>query len=123
MCGIAGFWFKNQPPLAARQWLQSSIASLHHRGPDDSGMWMEAGVGFGHARLSILDLSPSGHQPMASRNRRWMMIFNGEIYNFREIRKELESLGHAFQSDGDSEVVVEAFDEWGPSAVGRFIGM
>jgi len=123
MCGIAGFWFKGNVPGAAQQWLNDSVTSLHHRGPDDSGLWLEGGVGLGHARLSILDLSRLGHQPMASRNGRWLMVFNGEVYNFREIRKDLEMLGHTFFGSGDSEVILEAFAEWGPGAVRRFIGM
>src|SRR5947209_8318301 len=123
MCGIAGYWFKSRVPEAAQQWLKDGVASLHHRGPDDSGLWFGGGVGLGHARLSILDLSPLGHQPMASRNGRWVMVFNGEVYNFREIRKDLETLGHTFFGAGDSEVIVEAFAEWGPGAVRRFVGM
>src|SRR6266851_1513557 len=123
MCGIAGFWFKSDVPEAAQQWLKDSVTSLHHRGPDDSGLWFDGGVGLGHARLSILDLSPLGHQPMASRNGRWVMVFNGEVYNVREIRKDLETLGHTFFGTGDSEVILEAFAEWGPGAVRRFVGM
>lgn len=123
MCGIAGFWFKSKVPEAAQQWLKDSVASLHHRGPDDSGLWFDGGVGLGHARLSILDLSTLGRQPIASRNGRWVMVFNGEVYNFREIRKELESLGHVFLGTGDSEVILEAFAEWGVGAVRRFVGM
>jgi asparagine synthase (glutamine-hydrolysing) len=96
---------------------------LHHRGPDDRGLWLDGGVGLGHSRLSILDLSPLGHQPMVSRDGRWVMVFNGEVYNFREIRRELEPLGHAFRGSGDSEVILEAFAEWGPAAVRRFVGM
>jgi len=123
MCGIAGFWFKDSAPESARKWLRDSAKSLHHRGPDDSGLWFDGAVGFGHTRLSILDLSPLGHQPMASRDGRWVMAFNGEVYNFREIRKDLETLGHTFFGAGDSEVIVEAFAEWGPGAVRRFVGM
>jgi len=123
MCGIAGYWFKSRAPEAAQQWLKDGVASLHHRGPDDNGLWFDGGVGLGHARLSILDLSPLGHQPMVSRNGNWVMVFNGEIYNFREIRKDLETLGHTFLGTGDSEVILEAFVEWGPGAVRRFVGM
>src|SRR6266516_2177879 len=123
MCGIAGFWFKDSAPESARKWLRDSAKSLHHRGPDDSGLWFDGAVGFGHTRLSILDLSPLGHQPMASRDGRWVMAFNGEVYNFREIRKDLERLNHSFAGTSDSEVVIEAFAEWGPAAVRRFIGM
>src|SRR6266508_3587052 len=123
MCGIAGYWFKSRVPEAAQQWLKDGVVSLYHRGPDDSGLWFEGGVGLGHARLSILDLSSLGHQPMVSRNGRWVMVFNGEVYNFREIRKDLETLGHTFLGAGDSEVIVEAFAEWGTEAVRRFVGM
>jgi asparagine synthase (glutamine-hydrolysing) len=123
MCGIAGYWFKDSAPESARKWLRDSAKSLHHRGPDDSGLWFDGAVGLGHTRLSILDLSPLGHQPMASRDGRWVMAFNGEVYNFREIRKDLERLNHSFAGTSDSEVVVEAFAEWGPAAVRRFIGM
>jgi asparagine synthase (glutamine-hydrolysing) len=123
MCGIAGYWFRNRAPEAAQEWLKDGVTSLHHRGPDDSGLWFDGGVGLGHARLAILDLSPIGHQPIVSRNGHWVMVFNGEIYNFRAIRKELEDRGHAFFGSGDSEVILEAFSEWGPAAVRRFIGM
>jgi asparagine synthase (glutamine-hydrolysing) len=123
MCGITGYWFRKQAPTQARAWLEAAVTSLNHRGPDDRGIWMENGIGFGHARLSILDLSAHGHQPMISRNGDWVMVFNGEVYNFREIRHELESLGHTFVGSGDSEVILEAFAEWGPEAVQGFIGM
>ncbi len=123
MCGIAGFWFKDSAPESAGKWLRDSAKSLHHRGPDDSGLWFDGAVGLGHTRLSILDLSPLGHQPMASRDGRWVMAFNGEVYNFGEIRKDLECLNHSFAGTSDSEVVIEAFAEWGPAAVRRFIGM
>ena len=123
MCGIAGFWFKSDVPEAAQRWLEDSVSSLRHRGPDDRGLWFDGGVGLGHTRLSILDLSPLGHQPMTSRDGRWVMVFNGEVYNFREIHRELEVLGHTFLGTSDSEVILEAFAEWGPAAVRRFVGM
>ncbi len=123
MCGIAGFWFRDGVPESARHWLGDSASSLHHRGPDDSALWFDGTVGLGHTRLSILDLSPLGRQPMVSRDGHWVMVFNGEVYNFREIRGELASLGHRFAGTGDSEVVIEAFSRWGPAAVRRFIGM
>ncbi len=101
------------------------VARLHHRGPDDNGTSVshvgQAMVGFGHARLSIIDLSNAGHQPMTYK---WLTItFNGEIYNFREIRSDLESKGHVFHSQSDTEVVLHAFEEWGADCVARFIGM
>jgi asparagine synthase (glutamine-hydrolysing) len=106
--------------------LPAAVKSLAHRGPDDQGIWIgaeEGAIGLGHRRLSILDLSEHGHQPMASACGRWMMVFNGEVYNFKSIRAELEPLGHRFSGTGDSEVILAAFAQWGPDAVTRFIGM
>lgn len=99
---------------------------LTHRGPDDQGDWIsqDGSVGLGHRRLSILDLSPEGHQPMGSVNGRYQLVFNGEIYNFRELRQELVGLGHAFRGSSDTEVMLAAFCEWGVQAsVRRFVGM
>jgi asparagine synthase (glutamine-hydrolysing) len=125
MCGITGFWARHGEPEAWLQDLGGAVRSLAQRGPDDSGTWVResGGVAFGHTRLSILDLSPSGHQPMLSADRDAVMVFNGEVYNFAEIRKELEQLGYSFRSSGDSEVVLVALRHWGIAAVDRFIGM
>jgi asparagine synthase (glutamine-hydrolysing) len=123
MCGIAGYRFLAERPDTAREDLARSIASLAHRGPDDRGLWQEDGVGFAHARLSILDLSPLGHQPMLSADGRWAMVYNGEVYNFRALRRELESLGQRFGGIGDAEVILGAFAQWGVQAVERFVGM
>ena len=125
MCGITGFWARHGEGGAWLQDLGGAVRSLQQRGPDDSGTWVRDGgdLAFGHTRLSILDLSPSGHQPMISPDRDAVMVFNGEVYNFAEIRRELESLGHGFQSTGDSEVVLTALRHWGIAAVDRFIGM
>jgi asparagine synthase (glutamine-hydrolysing) len=123
MCGITGYLYLNDTPEDADERLRDSLASLHHRGPDDRGLWQADGVGFGHARLSILDLSPLGHQPMTSADGQWVMVYNGEVYNFREIRAVLEARGHRFNGTGDSEVILAAFSEWGPDAVRRFVGM
>lgn len=122
MCGITGFVTRGE----AQHWrddLPTSISAMHHRGPDDSGNWLNANVGLGHARLSILDLSEHGHQPMLSQDGRLIMVFNGEVYNFADIRSELEPLGHNFAGTGDSEVILAAFQQWGKEAVRRFIGM
>jgi asparagine synthase (glutamine-hydrolysing) len=102
------------------------IEALHHRGPDASGVWVDShlGVGFGHARLSILDLSTEGKQPMVSAAGRYVVTFNGEIYNFGEIREELEQCGHTFRGRSDTEVMLAAFEEWGiEKSVNRCGGM
>ncbi|HZR67727.1 MAG TPA: asparagine synthase (glutamine-hydrolyzing) [Burkholderiales bacterium] len=125
MCGITGFWARHGEAPAWLQDLGGAVRSLQQRGPDDSGTWVRdsGDVAFGHTRLSILDLSPSGHQPMLSPDRDAVMVFNGEVYNFAEIRRELEAQGHRFQSTGDSEVVLTALRHWGIAALDRFIGM
>ena len=125
MCGITGYAVSrgDAEPWAAD--LAGAVAALRHRGPDDEGLWFAPGrdVGLGHRRLSILDLSPLGHQPMVSACGNWVMVFNGEVYNFKEIRALLEPLGHCFAGTGDSEVILAAFAQWGAEAVNRFIGM
>ena len=96
---------------------------LRHRGPDDSGKYVSDGVAFGFRRLSILDLSPSGHQPLLSESGELAMVFNGEIYNYPEIRAELVERGHRFRSTGDTEVLLHAYQEWGPECLQRLNGM
>ena len=125
MCGITGYWSRRGDPGRWLTDLGASVAALKQRGPDDSGVWVRPGgrVGLGHTRLSILDLSPLGHQPMRSADGSLMMVFNGEVYNFAAIRCELESLGHRFRSSGDSEVILAAFEQWGVKAAEKFIGM
>jgi asparagine synthase (glutamine-hydrolysing) len=102
------------------------IRPLTHRGPDDEGVWVDeaGGVALGFRRLAIIDLSPGGHQPMASRSGRYHLVFNGEIYNFCELRRQLEQSGHTFKGHSDTEVVLAAFDQWGVrEAISRSIGM
>jgi asparagine synthase (glutamine-hydrolysing) len=125
MCGIAGYAVSKGDVEPWAGDLERAVEALHHRGPDDSGLWFAPGrcVGFGHRRLSILDLSPLGHQPMVSACGNWVMVFNGEVYNFKEIRAALEPLGHRFAGTGDSEVILAAFAQWGAEAVSRFFGM
>ena len=125
MCGITGYWVRDCQPDAWLRDLPGAVQSLRQRGPDDSGTWVRTGggVAFGHTRLSILDLSELGRQPMVSDDGDLVMVFNGEIYNFAEIRAELEKCGHHFRSSGDSEVVLAALRHWGIAAVERFIGM
>jgi asparagine synthase (glutamine-hydrolysing) len=98
-------------------------ASIVHRGPDDEGFFFDRHVGFGFRRLAILDLSPNGHQPMTTADGRYTVVFNGEIYNYVELRKELASSGHAFRSTGDTEVLLHAYQEWGADCVARLNGM
>jgi asparagine synthase (glutamine-hydrolysing) len=123
MCGITGFrTFADDRDL--RRDLHNAVRTLSHRGPDDEGVWHGQGIGLGHRRLSVLDLSPGGHQPMLSASGRHVMVYNGEVYNFRDIRRELEAAGRSFASSGDSEVVLAALETWGvEAAVRRFIGM
>ncbi|MGE5094077.1 MAG: asparagine synthase (glutamine-hydrolyzing), partial [Betaproteobacteria bacterium] len=125
MCGITGYWTRRGDPAAWLNDLAASVATLRRRGPDDSGVWVRPGgrVALGHTRLSILDLSPLGHQPMRTTDGELTMVFNGEVYNFAAVRAELESLGHRFRSSGDSEVVLAAVRQWGMKAVDRFVGM
>jgi len=125
MCGITGYWTRRGDPNPWLADLAASVESLRQRGPDDNGVWVRNGgrVALGHTRLSILDLSPLGHQPMRSPDGALTMVFNGEVYNFSIVRAELEALGHRFRSSGDSEVILAALQEWGVKAVDKFIGM
>lgn len=125
MCGIAGFWTLGGLGRDAESVLRSMTDAVTHRGPDDAGVWLDAdtGVALGHRRLSILDLSALGHQPMQSADGRYLIVFNGEIYNFGELRRELEALGHAFRGHSDTEVMLAAFVAWGVMpAVQRMAG-
>jgi asparagine synthase (glutamine-hydrolysing) len=121
MCGIAGFFGPaGLSSATAQSDLERMSATLAHRGPDDDGIWMDpaAGIAMGHRRLSILDLSPAGHQPMVSASGRYVIIYNGEIYNYSEIRKEIELSGAAppWRGHSDTEVLLSAFDTWGIEA-------
>lgn len=128
MCGLAGFLDPSRRTGGEelRATVTRMAAALRHRGPDDGGAWVdaEAGIALGHRRLSIVDLSPLGHQPMQSACGRYVTAFNGEIYNHRALRRELEGLGHAFRGHSDTEVMLAAFVEWGlEAALERFNGM
>jgi asparagine synthase (glutamine-hydrolysing) len=127
MCGIAGFVeFRPSERAALEARTRRMADQLVHRGPDDAGVWTEPsdGVGLGFRRLSILDLSPAGHQPMRSASGRYVIIFNGEVYNFSELRAELESRGVRFRGHSDTEVMLAAVEEWGlEPALRRFVGM
>lgn len=128
MCGIAGFFdpSRNRSVDDCERIARRMANTLAHRGPDDEGSWAdpEAGVALGHRRLAILDLSAEGHQPMHSADGRYVLAFNGEIYNFQQLRHELEKSGHSFRGHSDTEVMLAAFCQWGfLAALERFIGM
>ena len=124
MCGIAGYIHPPVPQIART--VRQMIAAIRNRGPDDAGIWVDEreGLGLGHARLSILDLSPLGHQPMLSPSRRYVISFNGEVFNFAGLRNELEAAGATFRGHSDTEVMLASFEAWGvEKAVRRFVGM
>lgn len=122
MCGlVVTVSFDGEP--ADPVLLARASTVLQHRGPDDWGLGLYGPVGFGFRRLAILDLSPAGHQPMESPDGRLAIVFNGEIYNYVELRAELEQRGRTFRSASDTEVLLQAYDEWGPDCVTRFNGM
>lgn len=120
MCGFNAIWKYNQPDVD--DVLQAMNASIAHRGPDASGVWKNEFIALGHRRLSILDTSENGNQPFFSDDRDLVIVFNGEVYNFLEIKKELASK-HSFRSGTDTEVILAAYREWGIECVQRFIGM
>jgi asparagine synthase (glutamine-hydrolysing) len=127
MCGISGIWERHGCSLQdLKRRAAAMTQTLSHRGPDDSGVWLseQASIAFGQRRLAIIDLSPMGHQPMVSANGKYTITFNGEIYNFRELRAELERCGVRFRGHSDTEVIVEGFAQWGvKSTIARLNGM
>lgn len=125
MCGIAGI-----VSIDPEQYVTRMLESIAHRGRDDEGVWISSPIDdsgrkvcFGHRRLAIIDTSPAGHEPMLSSDGRYVITFNGEIYNFRELREQLHSLGHVFKTKTDTEVLLAAFSEWGDSCLPRLNGM
>lgn len=122
MCGVVGILDLDGEPVSP-QTLQRMTDAVAHRGPDGEGHWIEGPIGLGHRRLSIIDLSPAGHQPMQTPGGRFVISYNGEIYNFRELRTELEAKGHQFRSRTDTEVLLYALAEWGMGALDRLNGM
>ena len=123
MCGLVGI--AASALISSRTWLAIGRDAMTHRGPDDAGEWWSADgrVGLAHRRLSIVDLSPGGHQPMQDVARGLSIVFNGEIYNFRELRAELEHRGYCFRSSSDTEVLLAAYDTWGTECLTRLNGM
>jgi asparagine synthase (glutamine-hydrolysing) len=122
VCGITGILHLDGAP-ASPVLLRRMTDTLAHRGPDGEGFLIDGPVGLGHRRLAIIDLSPAGHQPMLTPDGRYALVYNGEIYNFQELRAELEALGHGFHSRTDSEVLLHAYAEWGLEALERLNGM
>lgn len=125
MCGIAGVWSPSAigSPEAIEARVGDMAGMLRHRGPDDFGTWSDGRVGLGFARLSIIDLSYAAHQPMVDESGNIRLIFNGEIYNFRQLREQLIELGHHFKSTSDSEVILRGYVQWGDGVVARLRGM
>lgn len=123
MCGIVGI-VEGAKPVDI-QLVQRMSDALAHRGPDDAGTWLSSDgrVGLGHRRLSIIDLSPLGHQPMCSDDGQIAIVFNGEIYNFHDVRAELQARGNMFRSGTDTEVVIAAYRTWGTACLDRLVGM
>jgi asparagine synthase (glutamine-hydrolysing) len=122
VCGIAGVLNVDGAPVPSRVIDQMGIA-VAHRGRDGSGSYVEGPVGLAHRRLAIIDLSPAAQQPMADEFGNFVLVYNGEVYNYRELRLELEAQGHQFHSQADSEVVVHAYEAWGDDSILRFNGM
>lgn len=126
MCGIVGCYQVGRTQSDLGTVVTKIARTLGHRGPDDGGEWhdAEAGIALGHRRLAVIDLSPEGHQPMVSESGRYVIAFNGEIYNFRDLRSELEPLGHRFRGHSDTEIALAAIEQWGLiKAITRFVGM
>jgi asparagine synthase (glutamine-hydrolysing) len=122
MCGIAGIFNLDGQPVPPII-LQKMTQTIAHRGPDGEGIYIDDFLGFGHRRLSIIDLSAAGHQPMMTSDNNYVITYNGEVYNYQELRIELESLGHQFFSKTDTEVILKSFSQWGPDALLKFNGM
>ena len=120
MCGIIGF-----NGQFSRVDLLAGLEIMRHRGPDDSGLWIDPSknVGLAHARLSIIDLSPLGHQPMVDPTTGTQLVFNGEIYNYRELRAQLEARGHTFRGHSDTEVLLHMYLEHGSEMLSRLNGI
>lgn len=121
MCGISGF-VRLDGSAVTPQTISAMNAAIAHRGPDDEGTWIQGPVGLGNRRLAIIDLSPAGHQPMSNEDGKVVITYSGELYNFRDLRTELEAAGHRFRSNSDTEVLVHAYEEYGIGFLGRLNG-
>lgn len=121
MCGICGIFNLNGEPISTVL-LRNMTDAIAHRGPDGEGFYIDSFIGLGHRRLAIIDLSPAAHQPMATVQSQFVISYNGEVYNFQELRVELEALGHQFRSRSDTEVVLYAYKEWGTKSLDKLNG-
>jgi asparagine synthase (glutamine-hydrolysing) len=122
MCGICGQYHFGNPDPVERRDIEAMTRTLVHRGPDDEGYYLAGPLGFGFRRLSIIDLG-GGHQPMSDREESVRVVFNGEIYNFPDLRRELEGYGHVFRTNSDTEVIVHGYKQWGDEVLNRLNGM
>ena len=122
MCGIVGLFDIHNKSDIDKQQLERMNQTQVHRGPNEGDLYTEPGIGLGHRRLSIIDVS-SGQQPLFNEDGSVVVVFNGEIYNFKTLVKELTALGHSFRTHSDTEVIVHAWEEWGERCVERFRGM
>jgi Asparagine synthase (glutamine-hydrolyzing) len=122
MCGIVGILKLDRSPVSKNE-LVKMYSAIKHRGPDGEGYFIDKYLGLGHVRLAILDPSERGSQPMSSKNGEWTIVFNGCIYNFKELRETLRSFGHTFISETDTEVIVEGLAEWGLDIFPKLNGM
>lgn len=122
MCGISGIINLKNNNISQAD-IKSMMAAMKYRGPDDEGVFIHKNIGLGFVRLSIIDLSPAGHQPMNSSDGRYIIVFNGEIFNYVELREELKSKGHVFKTDTDTEVLLYSYKEWGEACQHKFNGM
>ncbi|MDD5680952.1 MAG: asparagine synthetase B, partial [Candidatus Omnitrophica bacterium] len=122
MCGIAGIYRPGQESIE-RGLIKKMTDAIAHRGPDGEGHFIDRDIALGHRRLAVLDLTPAGNQPMLTADRQLVVSYNGEIYNFRELRRELENLGYRFNSRTDTEVILHGYREWGLDLIPRLNGM
>jgi asparagine synthase (glutamine-hydrolysing) len=123
MCGIFGLYYLDHYHFVDKNIVINATDEMTHRGPDDSGYYVNNNIGLGHRRLSIIDLSPLGHQPMFNEDGQIVIVYNGEIYNYKEIQGDLIAKGHIFKSNCDTEVIIHAYEEWGYDCVQKFNGM
>ena len=123
MCGLVGLLRWNGIEREDPTRVKAAADVLTHRGPDGSGFWNDAQIALGFRRLKVIDLSPAGDQPMSNEDGSLQVVFNGEIYNFRELREELRGKGHTFKSQSDTEVLLHGFETWGEELLPRLRGM